>query len=1490
MLARPRKAKDRDGRSGGRAIGLVEAMAMAIELGAQHPSGQQQRRQAVMYIAAHSPSLHGVPSDRGTTSSGSVAIPQMPFPAFHDQPILDLRPRLAQRPAADRDLLQSPHLPPLPTQRPRLPTDANTERAIPDVQQPRLTSLKSLVPDDDVQSATGTESQGSGIANEEELYLRRVSVLYHELWTSDWVDRQLFGTEPLAETDTGHSSLSALGSNDDSHDGLDASEPRQAASEAGALASDTYEESAATMLYSDYDSIADLEGATFLTTPQTTPQTIAHLDNAIQAGNTNSETSGDASQDCPVQMRKDSWSGVPAKIPAHVTLESSAGSLVSDERGPAPCFSSSDLVDALIGTVHRLEDDHTLVQHRRWSVVKELATTEAHYLRDLLLLRAVFFEPLVGSADTGLLRAEDANVIFGNLDLVIDCARSLVEYLTVAVVYEANRCCALGDGVPPAGQTNNLHVSNAANGIYTPLVGSSMPSPQWRGSSRPASQPEAMHLVASVQPGDPGLRSSAWADISIAQTFLLASQRMERVYAQYCRNFELASQRLVEIKQLASTISAIATTPSTVPNTPLTMYRPSSTSSPFVDGPRGRRQPHSNNVSLNGNLGTGASSINSRGGVHSSGAGHDSIGSDRRNMSIQLDLGDPDAMYSAVVSQFMSDQSQLLAGKTTSWDMPSLLIKPVQRILKYPLLIKSLLSLTPPHTSDRSQLEKAALSIDRIAEAINSVNNINGLRISTATTASGGLPTNDESQSRIARELRRVLRRRPGNVGHLRTKSISEGSAKDKTRTPSRPRSRAKDASEHLTGGQTAGPPAMGAEALIEQHELRISDLIRNLRRWESDLGSMLCQQVAVVARWKDLYDLPHKEPASSAVPDGYVDLLSADCSNRSSEELVSPAGVETFRPGTARQFPCSSFERLQTRADPRHSKSHSALRAYSELNQPRNRRSGARLSTEPQVVLAAEIRNSIASITTDRDSSEGAWLARKRDSIARYHAALETAYTTLYPKCICNPLYSRIYPVLTSLLQTYIDGPRYVLGEIARISSSTNIAVFSAADHDVERAAKLQQSLASDLPKLFEYERTIVHLLLEQIAAFERDFYRQAIDCMSNACDEASIDAGLSRMSSASGLSCTDGSLASGTPILDSSNNANAMAGGGGGGGGFLATAARPVLDSLRPRRRAPSSCTWGAQIRSIYDRRISEGIAVDSGIVLPSANECVKSIQSSVWLLAQEAAMASSALTAVKSRRGRSATEPAVDVGLLPVQPPAATNDSWVAAVLEPATATIVGNLLFGPDHGKADHTVPESRNADEVQQFGTGTWQHVKPPLALSLDTSSKPATPRHVRKKSIGFIERISQLRPGHPSRSNLTLAAVGNGSTMYNDNADQVKPRSRLGLAIDVAAAGVADYDPSSSVYALPQSAVARPVSSRSVVHSEGGSGWSESAAAKFEPLPLLDSIRFSKGFIDSTFQILGSQELRDDGGSNSGCSGVATGTAPKAACADSGNT
>ncbi|KAI8382977.1 hypothetical protein BD560DRAFT_385679 [Blakeslea trispora] len=67
------------------------------------------------------------------------------------------------------------------------------------------------------------------------------------------------------------------------------------------------------------------------------------------------------------------------------------------------------------------------------------------------------------------------------------------------------------------------------------------------------------------------------------------------------------------------------------------------------------------------------------------------------------------------------DCKEKIQGKTTSWDLGSLLIKPVQRVLKYPLLLREILALTPPTHDDYDNLLAAVKEIQDVADNINEI-------------------------------------------------------------------------------------------------------------------------------------------------------------------------------------------------------------------------------------------------------------------------------------------------------------------------------------------------------------------------------------------------------------------------------------------------------------------------------------------------------------------------------------------------------------------------------------------------------------------------------------------------------------------------------------------------------------------------------------------------------------------------------------------------
>ncbi|KAF2222039.1 hypothetical protein BDZ85DRAFT_264789 [Elsinoe ampelina] len=56
---------------------------------------------------------------------------------------------------------------------------------------------------------------------------------------------------------------------------------------------------------------------------------------------------------------------------------------------------------------------------------------------------------------------------------------------------------------------------------------------------------------------------------------------------------------------------------------------------------------------------------------------------------------------------------------TSAWDLDSLLVKPVQRILKYPLLLQQLLAVTPPDHPDHAALSNAVIESTNVSQRIN---------------------------------------------------------------------------------------------------------------------------------------------------------------------------------------------------------------------------------------------------------------------------------------------------------------------------------------------------------------------------------------------------------------------------------------------------------------------------------------------------------------------------------------------------------------------------------------------------------------------------------------------------------------------------------------------------------------------------------------------------------------------------------------------------
>jgi hypothetical protein len=71
------------------------------------------------------------------------------------------------------------------------------------------------------------------------------------------------------------------------------------------------------------------------------------------------------------------------------------------------------------------------------------------------------------------------------------------------------------------------------------------------------------------------------------------------------------------------------------------------------------------------------------------------------------------------LSAYEIDCMQLSRGRTTAWDLASLICKPVQRVLKYPLLLEAILSTTDADHPDHANLRLALERMLRVAAEIN---------------------------------------------------------------------------------------------------------------------------------------------------------------------------------------------------------------------------------------------------------------------------------------------------------------------------------------------------------------------------------------------------------------------------------------------------------------------------------------------------------------------------------------------------------------------------------------------------------------------------------------------------------------------------------------------------------------------------------------------------------------------------------------------------
>ena len=70
-------------------------------------------------------------------------------------------------------------------------------------------------------------------------------------------------------------------------------------------------------------------------------------------------------------------------------------------------------------------------------------------------------------------------------------------------------------------------------------------------------------------------------------------------------------------------------------------------------------------------------------------------------------------------SAYLAQTQALAHAYSGAWDLPSLLIKPVQRLMKYPLLLATILSETADAHPDKKNIEAAIVALQGVAHGVN---------------------------------------------------------------------------------------------------------------------------------------------------------------------------------------------------------------------------------------------------------------------------------------------------------------------------------------------------------------------------------------------------------------------------------------------------------------------------------------------------------------------------------------------------------------------------------------------------------------------------------------------------------------------------------------------------------------------------------------------------------------------------------------------------
>ncbi|CAO1631427.1 unnamed protein product [Parajaminaea phylloscopi] len=242
---------------------------------------------------------------------------------------------------------------------------------------------------------------------------------------------------------------------------------------------------------------------------------------------------------------------------------------------------------------------------------------------------------------------------------------------------------------------------------------------------------------------------------------------------------------------------------------------------------------------------------------------------------------------SSAAVDFFKECTGVARNHTNAWDLSSLLIKPVQRMLKYPLLLQQIVAATPRSHPDYEHLTMAVEEVQKVADSINELSRRKEI---ITQIVNGKSDASGTASAPIASSSSKVRTRNGGKLAT--TKTVRRGKpGKDKAALLLGIDSNSGNGADASSAASWASLAASAPDLLkgddyirlvhrLHAFEQGLDSFARECTQWSLLLKASYLRHTELLRAWSDVYTLDEVLGAPASPPDesvaGASDTLAA--------------------------------------------------------------------------------------------------------------------------------------------------------------------------------------------------------------------------------------------------------------------------------------------------------------------------------------------------------------------------------------------------------------------------------------------------------------------------------------------------------------------------------------------------------------------------------------------------------------------------------------